>query len=165
MNKQVLQPWIHNSYSKSNTTGATSGAGTAYTSRAPEFTTVFSGVRVSRSLVLCVMVCRSLFVLLYFFIWSLGCLSFFDLRILIIPVVSSNSSWIHNSYHIESLTLAILFDKCMWKKIQLSTSFDDISPWHDNIKINTNTSNLVLTSRFWNNLQQVSSYLNKNVDI
>jgi hypothetical protein len=34
--------------------GATSGAGTAYPSGAPEFTTVFSGVRVIRSLVLCV---------------------------------------------------------------------------------------------------------------
>jgi len=29
--------------------GATSGAGTAYTSRAPEFTPVFSGVHVTRS--------------------------------------------------------------------------------------------------------------------
>jgi len=34
--------------------GATSGAGTAYPSGAPEFTPVFSGVRVTRSLVLCV---------------------------------------------------------------------------------------------------------------
>jgi hypothetical protein len=33
-------------------TGATSGAGTAYPSGAPEFTPVFSGVRVTRSLVL-----------------------------------------------------------------------------------------------------------------
>ena len=35
-----------------NTTGATSGAGTAYPSGAPEFTPSFSGVRVTRSLVL-----------------------------------------------------------------------------------------------------------------
>jgi hypothetical protein len=34
--------------------GATSGAGTAYPSGAPECTPVFSGVRVNRSLVLCV---------------------------------------------------------------------------------------------------------------
>jgi hypothetical protein len=33
-------------------TGVTSGAGTAYTSGAPEFTSGFSGVHVSRSLVL-----------------------------------------------------------------------------------------------------------------
>ena len=53
---------------------------------------VLSGVHISRSLVLCVMFCRSLFVLLYFFFWPLCCLSFFDLRILITPLVSSNSS-------------------------------------------------------------------------
>ena len=37
-----------------NTTGATSGAGTAYPSGAHEFTPGFSGVRVTRALVLCV---------------------------------------------------------------------------------------------------------------
>ena len=37
-------------------------------------------------------VCRSLFVLLYVFFWSLCCL-FFDIRILITPLVSSNSSF------------------------------------------------------------------------
>jgi hypothetical protein len=35
-------------------TGATSGAETAYPPRAPEFALVFSGVRVTLSLVLCV---------------------------------------------------------------------------------------------------------------
>ena len=35
-------------------TGATSGAETAYTSGAPEFTTSFSGVRVDLSFVFCV---------------------------------------------------------------------------------------------------------------
>ena len=35
--------------------------------------------------------CRSLFVLLSFFIWSLCCLFFFDIRILITPLVSPNS--------------------------------------------------------------------------
>ena len=34
--------------------------------------------------------CRSFFVLLFFFFWSLYCLSFFELRLLIIPLVSSN---------------------------------------------------------------------------
>jgi len=38
------------------------------------------------------MFCRSYFVLLYFFFWPLCCLFFFDLRILIIPLVSSKSS-------------------------------------------------------------------------
>jgi hypothetical protein len=35
---------------------------------------------------------RLLFVLLYFFIWPLCCLYYFDIRILITPLVSSNSS-------------------------------------------------------------------------
>jgi hypothetical protein len=42
----------------------------------------FNGVRVTRSLVFRVVFCRSLFVLLSFFCWSLYCLSF-DLRVLI----------------------------------------------------------------------------------
>jgi hypothetical protein len=60
---------------------ATSGAETAYPSGAHEFTLVFSGVRVARSSVSCVVFCRSLFVLLSFFFWPLCCL-YFDLRIL-----------------------------------------------------------------------------------
>jgi hypothetical protein len=51
---------------------------------------VFSGVPVSRSLVLCVMFCRSLLVLLSFFFWPSCCLSFFYLRFLITPLESSN---------------------------------------------------------------------------
>ena len=43
---------------------------------------VFSGIGVTRSLLLCAMFCRSLFVLLSFFFWPLCCLSFY-LRILI----------------------------------------------------------------------------------
>jgi hypothetical protein len=39
------------------------------------------------------MLCRLLFVLLYFFSWSLCCLSFFNLQLLITPLVSSNSSY------------------------------------------------------------------------
>ena len=41
-----------------HTTGRTSGAGTVYPSGAPEFTPVFSGVRVTRSLVVCVCVLK-----------------------------------------------------------------------------------------------------------
>ena len=51
---------------------------------------VFGGVRVTRSLVLCVVFCRSF---LSFFVWPLCCLSS-DLRFLITPLVSSNSSYI-----------------------------------------------------------------------
>ena len=69
---------------------ATSGTGTAYPSGAPEFTPVFSGVRVTRSLALCVcFVDRCL----SFIFWPLCCLFFFDLRILITPLVYSNSSY------------------------------------------------------------------------
>jgi hypothetical protein len=55
---------------------AISGAGTIHPSEAPEFTPVFRRVRVAQSLVFCVMFCPS----------------FFNLRILITPLVSSNSS-------------------------------------------------------------------------
>ena len=51
---------------------------------------IFSGVCVARSLVFCVVFRRSLLVLLTFFIWPLCCL-FFDLRILITPLIISNS--------------------------------------------------------------------------
>ena len=54
---------------------------------APEFTPFFfSGVHVTQSFLLCVMFCRTLS------FWPLCCLSFFDLRILITSLVSSNSS-------------------------------------------------------------------------
>ena len=45
---------IYLTCNKSNTTGATCGAGTAYPSRSLEFTHGFSAVRVARSLVFCV---------------------------------------------------------------------------------------------------------------
>ena len=52
---------------------------------------VFSGIRVyTQSLALCVCVVDRC---LSFFLWTLCCLSFFDLPILITPLVSSNSSF------------------------------------------------------------------------
>ena len=63
-----------------NTTGVTCGAGTAYPAEVLEFTTGFNVVPDVRSLVFCVVFCRSLFVLLSFFFWPLYCL-FFDLRL------------------------------------------------------------------------------------
>ena len=48
----------------------------------------------TQSLVFCVMFCRSLFVLLYFYFSPLCCLFFFDLRILIPSLVSSISSYL-----------------------------------------------------------------------
>ena len=76
-----------------NRTGATSGAGTAYPSGAREFTPGFQwGSCYSIFSFMC-MFCRSLFVLLYFFFWPLYCLYFFDVRVLITPLVSSNFSY------------------------------------------------------------------------
>ena len=51
---------------------------------------VLSGVRVT---------CRSLFLLLFFFSWSLCFLFFFDIWILITPLVSSNSSCLLATLH------------------------------------------------------------------
>jgi hypothetical protein len=77
--------------SKINTTGTTSGAGHAFPSGASKFIPGFSGVRVTRSLVLCVcFVDRCLYLCTFFF--DICCLFFFYLRILITPLVSSNSS-------------------------------------------------------------------------
>ena len=58
----------HFGCNKSNTTGFTCGAGTTYPSEVSEFTPVF------RSVVLCVMFCRSLFVV---FCLALYCLSIY----------------------------------------------------------------------------------------
>jgi hypothetical protein len=44
------------------------------------------------------MFCRWLFVLLYFFFWPLYCMFFFDIQILIAPLVSSNSSFLIDYY-------------------------------------------------------------------
>ena len=52
----------------SNTMGVTSGTGTVNPPGAPELIPDFNGVRVARSLVFCVVFCRSLFVLLSFVI-------------------------------------------------------------------------------------------------
>ena len=67
------------------------GAETAYPSGASEFTHGLQwGSCYSIFSVMC-MYCRSLLVHLTFFFWPLCCLSF-DLRILINPLISSNSS-------------------------------------------------------------------------
>ena len=53
---------------------------------------LFNGVHVARSLAFCVLLCGSSFVLWFCFFWPLCFLSFFDLRILITPLVSASSS-------------------------------------------------------------------------
>jgi hypothetical protein len=76
---------------------------------------VFSGVRVTGSLVLCVMFCKSLFVSLSFNSWPLCCLSFFDLRF-----------WLPHWYlqtllstvvcNFVNIILRIDFNQSMWSK-------------------------------------------------
>ena len=47
-------------------------------------------VRVAKSLVVCVLLCVLFVAFSYFFIWSLNCLSFFDLQLYITLFISSN---------------------------------------------------------------------------
>ena len=73
-------------------------------------------VRVTRSLVLCAMFCRSLFVLLSFFFWPLCSLSFFDLLILITPLylqtlLNINLYLRHNNPLPHKFSRRILWDK------------------------------------------------------
>ena len=60
----------------------------------------FCEVHVAQSLVLYVVFCRSLFVHMSFFFWSLHCLSVFGLRLLITPLGSSNFSKKNLQYEI-----------------------------------------------------------------
>ena len=89
----VLFFFTDKSCSSINASGATSGAGTAYTSEAPEFTPVFLWGSCYWFFSFMCMICRLLFVLLSFFFWPLCCLFSFDIRILITLLVSSNSSY------------------------------------------------------------------------
>ena len=89
---QMIDTYLQCNTGWCNTIGATSGAGMVHSSGAHEFTSSFSGVRVTRFVVFCVMFCRSFCVL---FFWLLP---FFDLRILITPLVSSNSSYLISTY-------------------------------------------------------------------
>jgi hypothetical protein len=51
---------------------------------------VFSCVPVAQSIVFCVVLCMPFFVLLYVFLWPLYCLYFFELQLLVTPLVSSS---------------------------------------------------------------------------
>jgi hypothetical protein len=73
----------------------------------PELTPVFYGVRVIQSIVLCIICCRSLFVLVSFLFWSLCCLSFFDLQLQITHLVYSTSS-INVACFILAILLSVL---------------------------------------------------------
>jgi hypothetical protein len=66
-----------------------------YTQGVPVLTPGFKGGSYFSIFSFMCMFWRSLFVLLYFFVWPLCCLFFFNIRILITPLVSSNSSSKH----------------------------------------------------------------------
>jgi len=87
--------------------GDTSGAGTAYPGGAPEFTPGFKwGSCYSIFSFMC-MLCRSLDVL---FFWPLCCLFFFDIRIPITHLVSSNSFYqVFAQNDLDYYTLHICF--------------------------------------------------------
>ena len=90
--------------------GANHGAESAYPTGAPEFNPGFQwGLCYSIFSFMC-MFCRSLFVLLYFFFWSLCCL-FFDLWILITSLVSSSShfSYIKETYSVFAQNIVGIF--------------------------------------------------------
>jgi hypothetical protein len=101
----VLSSFItyHRVCNKSQTTSSTWGRETAYLSRKHELTPFFKWVHVARKLVFCVMFCRLLFVFLSFFAWQLHCLSFFDLRLLITTLVSSNFFLVKQYFHRKNL--------------------------------------------------------------
>ena len=88
---------------------------------------LFCGVHVARSLVFCIMFYSSLFVLLSFFFWPLYCLSFFDLHVLITPLVSSNFSFIK-----------VVFDLLVYFSYCFGNVFEYIHC--NNIKILTNSN-------------------------
>ena len=103
----------HRVCNKINMTGVTSVAGTAYPSGAPEFTPGFYwGSYYSIFSFMC-MFCGSLFVLLYFIFWPLYRLFFFDIQIVIIPFVSSNSScWLPLIFGYQLYVHTMLWCKC-----------------------------------------------------
>ena len=88
----------HQIFSKSNTAGATSVAGTKDHLSSPP---VFSRVHVVQSVVFCVVFYQSSSVFLSFFFWSLFCLFSVELLFLITPLVSSNLSWTYWTYPTE----------------------------------------------------------------
>ena len=80
----------------SNTKGVTSGAGIASSSGALSSSPVFSGILVVRSFVFGVVFRRSVFVILFLFLWPLCFRFFFNLNTPMTTLVSSNSSpYIH----------------------------------------------------------------------
>ena len=63
-------------------------------------------------------------VLLYYFYWPLCCPFFFDIRILITPLVSSNSSWLNRP--LCYLRILAVYFNLVWRLLQLERLCDHI---------------------------------------
>jgi hypothetical protein len=86
----------------------------------PEYlnsSSVFSGVRVARSLVVCVCFVDRFLSFCPFSFWPLCCLFFFDIQILITPLVSSDYSW---PRMLKSFLIPPLFLKCLYQARKVS---------------------------------------------
>jgi len=90
---------------------------------------VFSGVRVVRPLVFCVMFCRSFLSFYPFFFRSLYCPFFFDIRLLVTTLSSSNFSI---SFHLLRCKAIILYISLVCKcKIGKRCSHDHQLWWYN----------------------------------
>ena len=102
---------------------------TAYPSGTHEFTHALQcGSCYSIFSFIC-MLCRSLFVLLNFFFWPLCCLFFFDIRILIASLVSSNSYFhfrVIEALRRNDVTQRTIFEWKIFSRIFSRFSFEAI---------------------------------------
>ena len=108
-----------------NTMGVTSGARTAYPSGPPEFTPGFQwGSCYSLVLYVCfVDRCLS------FFFWPLCCLFFFDIQILIAPLVSSNFSY-RNPWILFGTVRIVIVMQLDLQSMPVTTKVVSLNPAH-----------------------------------
>ena len=112
-----------------NTMGVTSGAGTAYPFGPPEFTPGFQWGSCYSTFSFICMLCRSLFVLLFFFFWPLCCLFFFDIQILIAPLVSSNFSY-RNPWILFGTVRIVIVMQLDLQSMPITTKVVSLNPAH-----------------------------------
>ena len=97
LHKQCVTFSMHNARfylcNKSKAICATSEAEIVTLLKHPSSSLDICVVRVVQYLAFCVVFCRLLFVLCFFFCWSLHCMLFFDLSLLITPLVCSSVSY------------------------------------------------------------------------
>ena len=74
----------------------------------------------TRSLVLCVMFSRSLFVVLYVFFWPLCCLFFSELRLPVTSLVSPSSSYMYSTQKNKRTTSEIILRVLVANCVQLT---------------------------------------------